>query len=74
MIDERGGSLACGPRMPRSTRPQRPRGTSSLGCAVTPWRCVLLQQIMARHAPGGILSTRVVRTLPLVLERSLMGG
>ena len=36
--------------------------------------CVLLQQIMARHAPGGILSTRVVRTLPLVLERSLMGG
>ena len=36
--------------------------------------CVLLQQIMARHAPGGILSTRVVRALPLVLERSLMGG
>ena len=35
--------------------------------------CVLLQQIMARHAPGGILSTRVVRTLPLVLERSLRG-
>jgi membrane associated rhomboid family serine protease len=33
--------------------------------------CVVLQQVMARHAPGGILSTRVVRTLPLVLERSL---
>ena len=35
--------------------------------------CVLLQQIMARHAPEGILSTRVVRALPLVLERSLRG-
>jgi hypothetical protein len=34
--------------------------------------CVVLQQVMARHAPGGILSTRVVRTLPLVLERSLL--
>lgn len=35
--------------------------------------CVLLQQILTRHAPGGLLSTKFVKSLPLVLEKAVRG-
>ena len=63
-------------RCSRSSRCDAPRRRVRPSCVHAGFAvgCVLLQQIMARHAPGGILSTRVVRTLPLVLERSAHGG
>ena len=71
--DERGGSVAKFLLAPfAALRRAAAEGAPLVVHAGFAVGCVVLQQVMARHAPGGILSTRVVRTLPLVLERSLL--